>query len=67
MKNEKERFYSNFNNRKLLNKDIVNCKCPTCDLVGNSLIVQQYTNFQNILIKDDSKLIFNPFLEKVIQ
>lgn len=43
------------------------CHCPLCDLVGKELIIEQYNNFDNILIEDHSKRIFNPFFESVIK
>ena len=49
------------NNRSKKNKD---CQCPfkccTCEVIGNDLIKSQYTNSNDVLIEDDSKLIFVP-------
>ena len=44
------------------------CVCSLCGLVGPEYIIQQYNNFYNILIEDrNSRLIFDPFLEKEVK
>ena len=57
-----EETIGNNNNRSKNNKD---CQCPfrcnTCKVVGNYLIQLKYKNFNDILIEDDSKLIFSFF------
>ena len=50
----------NDNRRKNKHK----CPCPTCTVLGGDLIRLQYNNFNNILLEDDSKLIFYPMFEK---
>jgi hypothetical protein len=42
------------------------CICSTCRSVGIQFIIQQYANFQNVLIQDNSSLIFDPLSEKVV-
>ena len=49
--------------KKVLTPKHYFCSCWSCNLVGNELIIQQYSS--NVLIEDRSTRIFDPFLEKV--
>jgi hypothetical protein len=54
--------------KKVSPKDHYICSCPLCITIGLEWIVQQYDKFHNILIEDhNSKLIFDPFLEKEVR
>lgn len=44
------------------------CICPLCDTVGLDWIIEQYTNYNNILIEDrNSQLIYDPFGRDLIK
>ena len=41
------------------------CTCSMCYWVGSNHIIQQYSDFKDLLIEDRDKRIFDPFVEKV--
>ena len=44
------------------------CICPLCNTVGLDWIVEQYTNYHNILIEDrNSQLIYDPFGRELVK
>lgn len=56
----KETIGNNDNNSNRI-KSKHKCFCSTCLTVGVDLLQRKYIDFNNILIEDDSKLIFNLF------
>lgn len=56
----KESSGNNHNNRNKNKGSQCVYKCGTCELLSNELIQEKYNNFKNILLEDDSKLIFHP-------
>lgn len=46
---------------------IYTCTCSLCGCVGSSWIIQQYIDFEDILIEDRSTRIFDLFTEKEVK
>jgi hypothetical protein len=66
----KQRYDNNISSKyykKFLSERNFFCMCSTCLSIGPELISLQYRNSHNILIEDQSKRIFDPFLEKEVR
>lgn len=42
-------------------------RCGLCEIVGNDLVAQKYQDFGNILLEDDSNLIYNLFGRELVK